>query len=161
MLNVAITEDLNYEGRHHVRAHHPGCVRHVAPNSPRGAKHRGNSDTPCKRRTQRNESRIEGPMSKPWLETWLAPDDDQDDQDANKGWRADTIEEARLFAAAPEMCRALLAVEYGAIHQGEYECPCCTMPPKHHHECALDKALTKAGLDTQEKRDDARKDLGL
>lgn len=60
-----------------------------------------------------------------------------------------------------EMCRALLAVEYGAIHQGEYECPCCTMPPRHHHECALDKALTKAGLDTQEKRDAARKLIGI
>lgn len=96
---------------------------------------------------------------------------------------------SRLALAAPEMCRALLAVEksvhvgYGypdgkkkrdehrdATYGEHLKCPWCpyvfyehiTLKNFFHHpNCPVDAALTKAGLPDQESRDAARKELGI
>ena len=96
---------------------------------------------------------------KPWLATdWRA----EDLIDAGDYGRVVIpIDEATLMTAAPEMCRALLIVEYATHRQGSAECPICAMPPGHHHECHIDAALTKAGLPDQESRDAARKEIGI
>lgn len=74
----------------------------------------------------------------------------------NDGWR--------LFQAAPEICRALLAVEWGGLtNYGTAEaCPYCGGESRRHEEgCIVDAALTEAGLPDQASRDAARKELGL
>jgi hypothetical protein len=68
----------------------------------------------------------------------------------------------KLAAAAPEMCRALLTVEFRAF--GIFRiCPECHALRGYDHSveppCAIDAALTKAGLPDQESRDRARKEL--
>lgn len=50
---------------------------------------------------------------------------------------------ARLAAAAPELARVLLAVEFDA-HGGF--CPSCRGLGYHKPECTLDAALRKAGV---------------
>ena len=69
---------------------------------------------------------------------------------------------AQMVSAAPNMCRALLAVEKERHSDGFWYCAFCRMAAAAHKpDCLLDAALTKAGLDTQEKRDMARKEMGL
>lgn len=73
------------------------------------------------------------------------------------------VERAKLAVAAPDMCRALLEVEWSArLQVAMYWCACCVGEvPNHDATCALDAALTKAGLPDQASRDAARKELGL
>jgi hypothetical protein len=90
-----------------------------------------------------------------------------------------------MLSAAPDMCRALLAVEWAAVEWAGtcnshevmcYEphaiCPKCggadphesfVHPDEagHHHDCTFDAALTKCGLSDQASRDAARKELGI
>jgi hypothetical protein len=101
-------------------------------------------------------------VSKPWLEPWefIAV------KDLEYGNTSIPDEDAKLMSAAPEMCRALLAVESaGKDDRGERCCPICGGYANDifygHEACAIDIALTKAGLDTQEKRDAARKEMGI
>lgn len=117
-------------------------------------------------------------MSKPWLETWKLTGRDDDSGPIYKGHGVSrgtwvqaiftTEKIAALCAAAPDMCRALLAVEW--IDYDEH-CPFCraergvsAVPgrrPVVHESCWVDVALTKAGLPDQASRDAARKELGL
>lgn len=81
------------------------------------------------------------------------------------------VERAKLAAAAPDMCRALLAVEWKgqpSPRDGMSRCPCCRGRRRvgkldffGHEDCWIDVALTKAGLPDQESRNAARKELGL
>lgn len=130
-------------------------------------------------------------MSKPWLETWKASEDGEDVVTASKkhGYLVcvarETEDVSGFISAAPDMCRALLAVEWAAVEWAGtcnshevmcYEphaiCPKCggadphesfVHPDEagHHHDCTFDAALTKAGLATQEQRAAARKELGI
>jgi hypothetical protein len=67
-----------------------------------------------------------------------------------------------------ELCRALLTVERRGEFNPMYQawcCPICLCTPAssggdgHDRDCEVDIALTKAGLDTQEKRDAARMEM--
>jgi len=119
-------------------------------------------------------------MSKPWLETWRYKDDPNDGAvvdgecqyilvpaNPNGAWW-----DAEFAAAAPDMCRALLAVEWGDTGSDWAPCcPYCHGPSplqglEHHYlghdaNCKLDAALTKAGLPDQAPRDAARKEMGI
>jgi hypothetical protein len=55
---------------------------------------------------------------------------------------------ARLAAAAPDLARALLAVEWGSSERGHNACPACAAmgPGDHCDGCQLDAALRKAGI---------------
>lgn len=84
----------------------------------------------------------------------------------------DDCERAKLAAAAPELVRALLAVEWGGVQIGQvHHCPACGGAERHCYDfdgclmredvdstpgCPLDAALTAAGFPTQESRDEAR-----
>lgn len=108
-------------------------------------------------------------MSEPWLETWHVGSagyiyDEPDESNSciaiaimftNSGGKS------KLVAAAPDMCRALLAVEWGKTILGY--CHACSRNSEWPHAsgCPVDAALTKCGLATQEQRDEARKELGL
>lgn len=82
-----------------------------------------------------------------------------------------------ILSAAPDMCRALLIAEWADTSGVENinMCPACfaqgplpnggswlvkPINGGHAVPCALDTALTKAGLATQEQREAARKELG-
>lgn len=88
------------------------------------------------------------------------------------------VERAKLAAAAPDMCRALLAVEWNGDRSGCRDgcpsmCPDCrglqrrwehanwVLDKGHKKDCTLDSALIKAGLPDQESRCAARKELGI
>lgn len=100
-----------------------------------------------------------------WEETWTAePENDEPDSlwmvldsESPRCLVADTISEAqsRLIAAAPDMARVLLEVEWSAQNQyGQAQCPSCRGDeykdgePRTGHEehCALFAALQKAGV---------------
>lgn len=118
---------------------------------------------------------------KPWLEEWQSRDgwlvayrNPAVSIAPVCGYEAPDREDSTLalMAAAPDMCRALLAVEWkGPPSPNDWmsECPYCRgrrRPKKldlfgHQDKCALDAALTKAGLPDQASRDAARKELGL
>lgn len=119
-------------------------------------------------------------MSAPWLETWHVgsagyiydePDEFESCISIAQFMTANSRDKATLAAAAPDMCRELLAIEWRgeAVSVAQNPgwayartCPRCQAKRKEHYKnCSLDAALTKAGLDTQEKRDAARKDMGL
>lgn len=107
----------------------------------------------------------------PWLETWTLSDVDKDEPNAGfdlrmsgpGGFETASILDggrARLSASAPQLVRALLAVEWAAEFSGyEHCCPSCVIElgDDHTPDCRLDAALTAAGLATQEERDEARK----
>lgn len=113
---------------------------------------------------------------KPYLETWehqgdviVATGDDSHDPSNYRAYVDCTVLPVPGYiAAAPDMCRALLAAEWGG-HDADYgaHCPACgaitqfSGANEHDAGCTLDAALTKAGLDTQEKRDAARKEMGI
>lgn len=104
-------------------------------------------------------------MAKPWLERWVA-DSRVDAPDCDETYVTDGYESddrRQLISAAPDMCRALLDVEWSAKPQlAMCWCACCVGEvPNHDATCALDAALTKAGLPDQASRDAARKELGL
>jgi len=83
-------------------------------------------------------------------------------------------ERAKLAAAAPACARALLGVEWSSSGMENHaQCPDCggfrpssvttndrpyyANRADHRQACALDTALTEAGLPTQAKRDEARR----
>jgi hypothetical protein len=91
---------------------------------------------------------------KVWEETWEALDGwvVAQARDTNKnvalaadrriGYEAD----AKLMAAAPDMARVLLAVEWGGLTDPcAHVCPACGRS-EHTPDCALDAALRKAGV---------------
>jgi hypothetical protein len=114
-------------------------------------------------------------MAKPWLERWVkdlelsgrVEAEGDLDTYVTDGYESD--DRTRLISAAPDMCRALLAVEWkGLTNYGTAaSCPECDEEQRfgcHLGDtipCALDAALTKAGLPDQASRDAARKELGL
>ena len=93
-------------------------------------------------------------------ETWsvIDPDDDGDDCCIADGKGNVLVEDgldiadARIMAAAPDLVRALLAVEWvdndtDATGRYTQHCPSCDAYfPKHAPDCALDAALRKAGV---------------
>ena len=92
-------------------------------------------------------------MSEPWLETWEnAPN--RTGPYALRNYSGERVadcmsDDTKAFiSAAPDMCRALLAVE--ASNNLEL-----------HVYAKIDVALIKAGLVTHEQRDAARRKLGL
>lgn len=109
-------------------------------------------------------------MSKPWLDTWKATL-------TKRGGELDRLRPGRkegmatfmcgsleicaqyaaFAAAAPDMCRALLACEKKL--EAIQEDPCA--PSANYELFAIDAALTKAGLPDQASRDAAREATGL
>lgn len=98
--------------------------------------------------------------AKPWLELWKANGDNVDR--LGGGWILQgqpltdgppQPERAKLAAAAPMLARALCEVEWRGFAVDEANvCPargCRGEEGKHSHspDCALDAALTLAGLD--------------
>jgi hypothetical protein len=93
---------------------------------------------------------------KPWDEYWSAAGE-QVEGEADVTWRvhgegiviAANVDEDRalLMAAAPDMARVLLAVEWGGEHEVAL-CPTCAQWKKDGHasDCKLDSALRKAGV---------------
>lgn len=105
-------------------------------------------------------------MTKPWEETWDV------EPEIAPGWvlvkpivalgpaplQPLTGDRLRLAAAAPDLVRALLAVERQGVNlDGDAACPACggdardsTDPPTHSvmhaSDCLLDAALRKAGV---------------
>lgn len=80
------------------------------------------------------------------------------------------FDDGELMAAAPDICRALLAVEWSerpTMGKNRLRCPSCGCSLRslggdgHDPSCLIDAALTKAGLPDQASRDAARKELGL
>lgn len=77
---------------------------------------------------------------------------------------ADDVARAQLAAAAPDLARALLKVEWRGESRGCEVCVGCQVEapyePKpgepHESDCFADAALTKAGFPTAERRDAAR-----
>jgi hypothetical protein len=105
-------------------------------------------------------------VSKPWLETWQLADDGDDAAlvavSGALACHAPDRDRLRLAAAAPALVRALLGVEWQ--HGDRLNCPACVGSGLaaiigHSTYCLLDAALTAAGLDTQEKRDEARREM--
>jgi hypothetical protein len=101
-------------------------------------------------------------MSKPWLQTWTRDGYGFVNEDGIRlldSWVA-TNAELDLVVAAPEMCRLLLGLECTKVRTaGVYGSRCghCFAKNGHHEDgCQLDAILTKAGLATQEQRDEAR-----
>lgn len=119
-------------------------------------------------------------MSKPWLETWhktvrvgdsVSIRNNGGTERARAACRTPSSPWADLVSAAPEMCRALLAVEWFEHDEGGIYCSYCHNghDQKHPHSiagefkgpCIVDVALTKAGLPDQASRDAARKEMGI
>lgn len=109
---------------------------------------------------------------KPWLEkldfnehtgdVWIACGIAGDPDAPDTRFAQATPELARLIAAAPQLARALALAE---MADGYFVCPVCDgsfsdpNPSRvtKHFDCPLDAALTAAGLDTAEKREEARR----
>lgn len=117
---------------------------------------------------------------KPWLEKWeinepgvvsTGTTGDATFYSMDLSEYAVRSDRAQLAAAAPDMCRALLAVEWNGMAYGNTACcPACgniwegegSQPRETHAEaCKLDAALTKADLPDQASRDAARKEIGI
>jgi hypothetical protein len=109
-------------------------------------------------------------VSKPWLETWHVEIDDIVEERENHYVvvAREVDDPTGLFiSAAPEMCRALLAVEWSVFFgkPGRPRCTNCGCSKQsdggdgHDAECILDVALTKAGLSDQASRDAAREEI--
>lgn len=110
-------------------------------------------------------------MGKPWLEQWgyingglVKSRDGESDEDI----LASSLGRLALASAAPDMCRALLAVEWAAKLRWSLEqtCPSCGLNRLHDDGshaviCVIDAALTTAGLPDQASRDAARKEAGI
>ena len=119
-------------------------------------------------------------MTKPWEETWTAQGNLVDsDDNIGEFYGDDAHAQARLASAAPELVRALLAVEWEGDepHEMWAVCSCCRgINPWHARRwtldgetealvdhrigCSLDAALDAAGL-PRTSRADARTQLGL
>lgn len=83
----------------------------------------------------------------------------------------DSFEMAELFAAAVQARDALLRLEFSGRYMSAYGneitgvCPGCFGPwangVSHRESCWIGSVLAAMGLDTESKRDSARKELGL
>jgi hypothetical protein len=97
---------------------------------------------------------------KPWSQKWEAIEKawshyvDEAGECRNTVASVHSPEDARLIAAAPDMARALVEVEWrGADVYGDIGCPaCCADYTPHAGDCPVDMALTKAGIDDAERR---------
>lgn len=111
---------------------------------------------------------------KPWEETWHASmsghsvrrEDGSIVVEARGAFREGRINDLDLCAAAPDLVRELLRVEWLMLEEERTGQMLCSCPAcrglrfhGHHSTCALDAALTKAGLDTPLARDEAREAL--
>jgi hypothetical protein len=71
---------------------------------------------------------------------------DQYEEEWATTWGDDSNDRAKLAAAAPDMARLLIEIEW----QGDevrYRCPSCGGgTPGHESDCALDAVLRKAGV---------------
>lgn len=102
-----------------------------------------------------------GTMTKPWEETWAVEREDLIADDGTRSlapwWNVSRSatslvgtefreEAAKLVAAAPDMARVLLDIEWSA-EEGRF-CPSCLhgRGEGHSDACALKAALMKAGL---------------
>ncbi len=89
---------------------------------------------------------------KPWDETWTASGTmvvGKDGWDVLDPWaRVDALARARLAAAAPDLVRALLAVEFATYDGAESWCPWCSSygVSSHDPDCLRQAALRKAGV---------------
>jgi hypothetical protein len=96
---------------------------------------------------------------KPWDEMWSCSTEDASHIDHPDGSQssidgvtdADAFARARLAAAAPDLARALLAVEWGGLtcYGSAAACPFCSEDQaygKHAPECTLAAALKRAGV---------------
>lgn len=92
---------------------------------------------------------------KPWEEDWYPDfgDDENDpvvmrsgDDSVQAAW-IENEQRAKLLAAAPDLARALLEVEWAEDETGPY-CPSCLRWRKKGHadDCATAAALRKAGV---------------
>ncbi len=106
-------------------------------------------------------------VTRPWEENWWVNEDQirRGTPQSNGGVDGCVISDTdvrgdvqRLIDAAPAMARALCLVEWSGNERYGYgpACPVCMeLPPppagdgKHAHTCALDAALTAAGLDAE------------
>lgn len=116
---------------------------------------------------------------KPWLEEWHVSGGMSKERlfaqirNASNELVAgvEDFEAESLLSAAPDMCRALLVIEWNGMAYGNTACcPACgniwegegSQPRETHADaCKVDIALTKSGLPDQASRDAARKELGL
>ena len=90
---------------------------------------------------------------KPWEQTWEAIGSDLTMPPGAEFFGGDGTEadeaNAKLAAAAPDMARALLAIEWrGGVQGDSGMCPSCSVFAGFSHapNCALDAALRKAGV---------------
>ena len=93
-------------------------------------------------------------MTKPWEETWTVRDGEVAYRVVNEA--GDVVlpgpmrqDDAELAAAAPDLVRALLAVEWvHGIRQIAATCPACMaeIALDHAKNCPIDAALRKAGV---------------
>ena len=80
---------------------------------------------------------------KPWEETWTESEVwtfDQDDSPFDE-----VCTRVKLAAAAPEMARLLLDLEWMG-EPGGYRCPSCADYHRHRPNCRLVAVLRKAGV---------------
>lgn len=97
-------------------------------------------------------------MKDVWEETWLATevegahyvDDVTVPEMRNTVASVYLPEDAAFIAAAPDMARALVAVEWLRDKRGF--CTACLAWNAHEDTCPIDTALTKAGIDDAERR---------
>ena len=109
---------------------------------------------------------------KVWLETWeTTPPAGGSICVLIRGQAVYLVEDvARLVASAPLAVRALLVAEWCCRFVGdgtynEYSCNACSAskmwetPASHDKDCPVDAALSAAGLETQEQRNEARREI--
>lgn len=90
-------------------------------------------------------------MGKSWDETWTASGSTvrNETRDLLESWNfdANAADRARLAAAAPDLVRALLAVEWIGP-EAHRRCSSCGASDirGHYDDCALAAALRKAGV---------------
>lgn len=106
-----------------------------------------------------------------WMETWTSEGEELvfDPVPQPTHWEpAHCVARAALAAAAAQLARALLAVEWNGVQVGRVRhCPSCRGAERHGRDyngvslddgkCDLDDALTRAGFPDQASRDEARR----
>lgn len=114
--------------------------------------------------------------TKPWVDEWDVDVIVESDSGVHP---PPTLEQAKFIAAAPEMARVLLALEWSASipqfvddgdgyrdeMEGDPRCPCCRMTVRarfvgaHADGCNLDAVLVAIGLPDQASRNAARSEI--